>query len=502
MVDISVLANSLAAVLSWPTVLLVVLGVLIGIVGGALPGVGGALTVAIVIPFTIAMPSLQAIVFLIAVYNGVMYGGSISSVLFNVPGTASAAATTLEGYPLTKQGRAIDALTISAVSSGVGDLLAGVVVLLSLPVMVTIVLMFGTPEYFLVAAFGLALIIVISDGSFLKDAMAGGFGALLATVGVAPMAPTARYTFGSFALYEGVNFVAALIGIFAISEMLRLSQKEGSISRDGAVSGSVVNGVKQVLTKPITILKSTAIGLFIGAVPGSGGSVATFIAYGESKRSSNDSEQFSNGAEEGLVATESANNASVSGSLIPTLTFGIPGSTTTAVLLGALLLHGVRPGPALFGEQIKLTYSIFMTIILCSLIIIVFGLLAVRWAGYLTTVNTNLIIPIILVLSILGTYSINANYIDVFVIIVTGALGYLMSNHGYSLVALLLGLILGPIAEENLYRSLQLSGGSFEIFFATPIRIVLVALIVLTIVSPYLRPTIVWARHQLSMNTH
>lgn len=498
MVDFAVLLDSLVSILSWPTVLLIVLGVIIGIVGGALPGVGGALTLAIVIPFTITMPGLTAIVFLIAIYNGVMYGGSISSVLFNVPGTASAAATTLEGYPLTKQGRAIDALTMSAVASGIGDLLAGVVVLLSLPVMVTIVLLFGTPEYFLVAAFGLALIIVISNGSFLKDAMAGGFGALLATVGVAPMAPTARYTFGSFALYEGINFVAALIGIFAISEMLRLSQLEGSIAREDDITGSVVDGVKQVLTKPITILKSTVIGLFIGAVPGSGGSVATFIAYGESKRSSDDSERFSQGAEEGLVATESANNASVSGSLIPTLTFGIPGSTTTAVLLGALLLHGIRPGPALFGQQIELTYSIFMTIILCSLLIIGFGLFAVRWAGYLTTINTDLIIPIILVLSILGTYSINANYIDVFVILVTGALGYLMSNHGYSLVALLLGLILGPIAEENLYRALQLSGGSFDIFLATPLRIVLVVLTVLIIVSPYLQPTVKWAQHQLS----
>lgn len=498
MVDFAVLLDSLVSILSWPTVLLIVLGVIIGIVGGALPGVGGALTLAIVIPFTITMSGLTAIVFLIAIYNGVMYGGSISSVLFNVPGTASAAATTLEGYPLTKQGRAIDALTMSAVASGIGDLLAGVVVLLSLPVMVTIVLLFGTPEYFLIAAFGLALIIVISNGSFLKDAMAGGFGALLATVGVAPMAPTARYTFGSFALYEGINFVAALIGIFAISEMLRLSQLEGSIAREDGITGSVVDGVKQVLTKPITILKSTVIGLLIGAVPGSGGSVATFIAYGESKRSSDDSERFSQGAEEGLVATESANNASVSGSLIPTLTFGIPGSTTTAVLLGALLLHGIRPGPALFGQQIELTYSIFMTIILCSLLIIGFGLFAVRWAGYLTTINTDLIIPIILVLSILGTYSINANYIDVFVILATGALGYLMSNHGYSLVALLLGLILGPIAEENLYRALQLSGGSFDIFLATPLRIVLVALTVLTIVSPYLQPTVKWAQHQLS----
>lgn len=497
MVDVAVLFDSLLTVLSWPTILLIPLGVLIGIVGGALPGVGGALTIAIVIPFTITMPGPTAIVFLIAIYNGVMYGGSISSVLFNVPGTASAAATTLEGYPLTKQGRAIDALTISAISSGIGDLLSGLTVLLLLPVMVTVVLLFGTPEYFLIAMFGLALIIVISDGSFLKDAMAGGFGALLATVGVAPMSPTARFTFGSFALYEGINFVAALIGIFAISEMLRLSQLDGSISREGGVTGSVMAGVKQVLMKPLTILKSTAIGLFIGAVPGSGGSVATFIAYGESKRSSSDSEKFSQGAEEGLVATESANNASVSGSLIPTLTFGIPGSTTTAVLLGALLLHGVRPGPALFGEQIELTYSIFVTIVLCSLLIIGFGLVAVRWAGYITTVNTDLIIPIILVLSVLGTYSINANYVDVFVILATGVIGYLMSNHGYSLVALLLGLILGPIAEENLYRSLQLSNGSFDIFLSTPLRIVLVALTVIAVVGPYLQPTIKWTQKNI-----
>jgi putative tricarboxylic transport membrane protein len=491
MVEVSILFEAMGTVFSWPLVLLIVGGVLIGIIGGALPGVGGALSIAIVMPFTIGMESTSAIVFLISIYNGVMYGGSVASILFNVPGTASAAATSLEGYPMAKQGRAIDALTISAISSGLGDILGAVIVLLLMPVMVTLVLMFGTPEYLLVAVFGLALIIVVSEGSFLKDVMAGGFGALLATVGIAPMAATPRYTFGVLGLYNGINFVAALIGIFAVSEMLRLSLREGSISQEGdEISGSIMTGAKRVLSEPLTFFKSCIIGLFIGAIPGSGGSVSTFIAYGEAKRSSTSPETFGNGAGEGVVATEAANNATVSGSLVPTLTFGIPGSTTTAVLLGALLLHGLRPGPTLFEAKIGVTYTIFTSLLVCGIIIILAGLLAIRWAGYLTTVNTNIIIPVIIALSILGTFSINANYIDVFVVLVTGLIGYLMQSHDYSIVAFLLGLILGPIAEENLYRSLQLSGGSFDIFVAEPIRIALVVATLLVIVGPYMGPLI------------
>lgn len=495
MADLSVLLGAIETVFTVSGIALLMLGVIIGMIGGGLPGVGGALTLAIATPFTLQMGDIHSILFLVAIYNGVMYGGSISAILFNVPGSASAAATTLEGYPLAKAGRAVDALTISAVSSGIGDLLGGIAVLAILPVLVTIVLMFGTPEYFLVAVLGLSLIIVVSEGSFLKDAMAGGFGVMLATVGVAPMLPTQRYTFGQLGLYNGINFVAALIGIFAVSEMLRLSKRGGSISRGGDVdiSGSVWSGIRTVISKPITLIKSSIIGLLVGAVPGSGGSVSTFIAYGEAKRASDNPEKFGDGAEEGIVATESSNNATVSGSLIPTLTFGIPGSTTTAVLIGALMLHGIRPGPALFNEQINLTYSIFVSLIVCSLLILVLGLVVVRWAGYLTTVNTSVIIPVIIVLSVLGAFSLNSNYFDVFVVLALGIIGYFMELYNYSIVAFLLGLILGPIAEENLARSLDLSGGSIDIFFATPLRLLLVAVTVVIIVGPYLGP--VFKRH-------
>ncbi|KDE57926.1 hypothetical protein EL22_08475 [Halostagnicola sp. A56] len=492
MTDISIVLNAIEMVFSWPGIALITLGVIIGVIGGSLPGVGGALTLAIAIPFTIQLESVNAIIFLIGAYNGVMYGGSISAILFNVPGSASAAATTLEGYPMAREGRAVDALTISAVSSSIGDFLGGVAILAILPALVTIVLMFGTPEYFLVAVLGLALIIVVSEGDFLRDAMAGGFGVMLATVGVAPMLPTSRYTFGQLGLYNGINFVAALIGIFAVSEMLRLSKQGGTISRGGDidVGGSVLSGIRTVLSKPITLIKSSVVGLLIGAIPGSGGSVSTFVAYGEAKRASENPEKFGNGAEEGIVATESSNNATVSGSLIPTLTFGIPGSTTTAVLIGALMLHGIRPGPALFSSQINLTYSIFVSLVACSFIILALGLLVVRWAGYLTTVNTSVIIPIIIVLSVLGAFSLNSNYFDVFVVLALGIIGYFMQSYDYSLVAFLLGLILGPIAEENLARSLDLSNGSLDIFFATPLRLLLVVATVVIVVGPYLGPVL------------
>lgn len=500
MVDVSLLFEAIGTVFSWPTISFLFIGILIGIIGGSLPGVGGALTIAIMLPFTLQMGATNAIILLISAYNGVMYGGSISAILFNVPGSASAAATTLEGYPMAKQGRAISALTISAVASGIGDFLGAVAILLLLPVMVTIVVTFGTAEYFLVAVLGLALIVVVSKGSFLKDVMAGGFGVMVAMIGVAPMATTPRYTLGLFSLYQGVNFVAALIGIFAVSEMLRLSGLEGSISREGgaAIGGSVWSGVREVLSEPLTIIKSSIIGLAIGAVPGSGGSVSTFIAYGEAQRSSDNPDKFGDGAEDGIVATESANNATVSGSLIPTLTFGIPGSTTTAVLIGGLLLHGIRPGPALFSEQIGMTYSVFVSILVCSIIIILFGLFVVRWTGYITTINTDLLVPIIITLSVLGAFSLRANYIDVFVVLVLGIIGFFMDIYGYSIVAFLLGLILGPIAEENLYQALQISGGDFGIFAAGPLRLALIVATIAVLFGPYLKPAYQWTKNKIS----
>nr|WP_158059672.1 tripartite tricarboxylate transporter permease [Halorussus halophilus] len=484
------LTQAIDIITSGQTPLWILLGVLLGIFFGALPGIGATLGMAIVLPLTLPLGGADAIILLISIYSGAMYGGSIPAILVNVPGTAGDAATTFEGYPLARKGRAIDALTVSALSSAIGGVLAVIALIAISPVMVELVLLFGSPQYFLMAILGLSMITVITQGSTVKGITAGAFGLLLATVGVAPSVPIQRYTFDRLALYDGLNYVAILIGLFAIAEMISLSEEEQVAQSETGLEGSVFSGIRKTITYWVTLLKSAFLGLVIGAVPGSGASISNFIAYGEAMRSSKTPEKFGNGTEEGIVATDSANNGTVAGSLIPTLSFGIPGSGSTAVLLGGLIMHGLRPGPDLFTSQIGITYSVFLALLFGNLIILFVGLIVVPRTGYLTQVDTDLIIPVIVVLSSLGALALRNNWVDVWTIIVLGMVGYFMKKYNYSIIAFVLGAILGPIAEENLYRSLSISGGSFSIFLTDPLSLVLVVLTIVILAGPYLKTKI------------
>lgn len=485
--SVSAFSQALEIVFSWPTMGFVILGVLLGIFIGSLPGLGPDLGMAVMLPLTLPMEGVDAIILLVGVYSGALYGGSISAILINVPGTAASAATTFDGYPMAQKGEALVALTTSASASAIGGFLTIIALFALSPILIGVVLAFGTPEYFLMAVLGLAMIAVIARGSMLKALLTGAFGFLLATMGVAPMVFQERYTFGQVALYDGLDFVAVLIGLFAIAEMFKLANKKGGISGGAELTGNILDGVRNTFRYKFLMVKSAFIGMGVGSIPGAGATVSNFLSYAEAVRSiSTPSIPFGEGSPEGLIASEASNNGTVGGSLIPTFSFGIPGSASTAVLLGGLLMHGLRPGPQLFAEQLEVTYGVFLALMVGNVLILGIGLGFVSYASYLTRIDTDLIIPIVLVLAMAGSFALRRNWLDPLTIVVLGIVGYYMFQYNYSVIAFVLGVILGPIAEENFHRSLILSDGSYMIFVSEPLALLLVLLTVLVLIGPAL----------------
>ncbi|WP_418282899.1 tripartite tricarboxylate transporter permease [Halorubrum sp. DTA98] len=476
---------------TWPTPIWVIIGLTLGIIAGALPGIGSALGMAIMLPLTLPLGPINAIILLVSMYSGAMYGGSIAAILVNVPGTGGAAATTFDGYPMSKQGRAVDALSMSATASATAGFLSVLTLLLISPILIEVVLLFGSPEYFLMAILGLSMITVVAEGSMIKGLVAGAAGLLITTIGIAPNSPELRYTFGSLGLYDGIDFIAALIGMFAVAEMLKLAGQEGGIAdQEIDLSGSVFSGVKETFTHPVTLVKSGYIGMLIGAVPGAGATVSNFLAYGEAMRSSKDPDAFGHGEPLGVISSEASNNGTIGGSLIPTISFGIPGSGSTAVLLGGLLMHGLRPGPQLFEADLHITYAFLLALLIGNVFIILVGVFVVTRLAKLTQVDTHIIIPMIFVLSMVGGYTLRSNWVDVITVLGLGFLGYIMVKENYSIIAFVLGVVLGPIAEENLIRSLQISDGSYLIFVTKPLSLIITALIFVILLGPYVKPAL------------
>lgn len=483
--------QAVQTILSWPMIGWLFLGLLAGIVFGALPGIGAPVAMAITLPLTAPIDGTAAIILLVSVYLGAEYGGSISAILINVPGTPGAAATTFDGYPMAKQGKAINALVISSTSSSIGGIVSAVMLFLISPLLVQFVLMFGSPEYFLMAVLGIALITVVTRGSMVKGFVAGAFGMFFSTIGMAPSKPELRYTFGVLDLNDGLHYVAALIGLFAVAEMYILANQEGGIAQTAIdMTGSVRSGIVSTLRHPIVVAKSGFIGMAVGAIPGAGASVSNFISYAEEMRSGK-ADTYGRGEERGVMASEASNSATVGGSLIPTLSFGIPGSGSSAILLGGLIMHGLIPGVQMFDEQLHVTFSMYFALAAGSLLIFLLGAMFTSRTGYLTKIDTNLIVPIVIVLSILGGFMLRRNWFDVLAVFAMGGIGFYMKRYNYSVIAFVLGAILGPIAEANLHRSLQLSHGSPMIFVTKPLSAILVVLIAVIVVGPFLRS---WVR--------
>ncbi|MFO8114780.1 MAG: tripartite tricarboxylate transporter permease [Halorubrum sp.] len=486
------LVEGIQIAVSWPVIGWMAAGLLAGIVLGALPGIGSPVGMAIVLPLTVPLDPTPALILLISIYSGAMFGGSISAILLNAPGTESAAATTLDGYPMAKKGLAKNALAIATTSSALNGFVAAILLILISPVLIEVVLLFGSVEYFLLAILGISLITIVADGSILKGIVAGAFGFMVSTMGIAIMAPTPRYAFGQLALYDGLNFVAALIGMFAFAEMMKLAVQTQIAEDAVGITGSIVDGIKTVFKYPKAMFKAGVIGMLIGAVPGSGATTSTFVAYAEEARSSAADGIFGEGDPRGIIAPEGANNPTVSGSLVPTLSFGIPGSGSTAVFLGGILMHGLQPGPGLFGDQLHITYALFVSVFLGNIIILGVGYTIIPYASAITKLDTDVIIPMVIVLSFIGAFSLRRSWFDAFGVLALGILGYYMVKYNYSVIAFVLGIVLGPIAEENFFRALQLSGGGYGIFVSPsrPLSLGISILIILALVGPFLGPYI------------
>lgn len=483
-----VLFTALALVTTWESLFWIVLGTVIGIIVGAIPGIGPALGTALALPFTVYMDPLSALLLIIALYDGAMYGGSIPSILLNTPGDGSAAASTLEGYPMAKQGNAVTALTVSSTASAMGGLIGDLIAIFGSVFMLPFLLLFGTPEYFLLGVFGIVLVSLVSKGAFYKALLSGLFGLAITVIGIAPGGSAdVRYTFNSLNLYDGVSFLPVLLGLFGVATMATLyAQKMGQVSMLDTLGGSRWEGIKTTFRHWPTMIKSAVLGFVIGAIPGTGGTVATFVSYGEAARSGKrDDVPFGQGNPRGLVATESANNASIDGAMIPTLMFGIPGSATTAIVLAAMLLHGLRPGTGMFeGDGYAMTIALFLGLLISEIVITLLGLASVRVLGKLTTINKHIIIPAVILLSVVGIFSIHFNWFDVGVMIVAGLAGYLMTKFGFPVIPAVIGVVLGGIIEENLLRTLELGGGNLSMLIERPISLILLLMTVIIIIAP------------------
>lgn len=481
------LVEVLASVFQWHNILHAFVGTVLGIFFGALPGVGPTLALALLLPFTFSMGPVATLIFLGCAYGGCIYGGSISSILINTPGTSGNIATTFDGYPMAQKGEAGVALGISAMASAIGGVFSLVVALLTAPLLARYSLAFGPAEYTCLGLLGLSLLSVAAEQSTLKGLIMGCLGLLLSFVGYSMLTGDVRYTFGLGYLRDGIPLVQTITGMFAISQAFSLAAGRGkSIASTGVVAGHGVQGALMVFKYPSTLIKSCLIGLGLGVLPGVGIATAQFIAYNEAKRSSNRRDLFGKGSPEGVIASESANNAVEGGALIPTLTLGIPGSLAAAILLSALLAQGVRPGMDLFtGVSGGIATTALVGIILGLLTMMVVGLSSSNMLAKITLVKVEYIIPLVVILALTGSFAVRNSFNDMILSLVFGLVGYAMQRYGYPMAPFVLGLILGPIVEENFGRSLLISRGSYLIFVQSPIALVLLILTVISFVWPY-----------------
>ncbi len=478
------------ALLTQPTVLLgLFIGVTIGMAFGALPGLDATSGTALLVAATYALSTEVALAVLIGLYTAATYAGSITAITIGVPGTPASAATVLDGYPMTKAGKLDRALSISIVTSVVGGM-AGTVVLMffSLP-LAEFALNFGAPEYFALGVLGVAIIASLVRGMVLAGFVVALFGLILTTVGVDPFTGYPRFTYGNMNLLEGIPYIPALVGLFAVSEAITLLYTKGG---ERQVAGMPrfwafnlpLSTVRQI-ARATTI--GSVVGSVLGALPAIGAAAANWVGYNEARRFARNPEAYGQGSEEGLAAAESSNNSTISTSLVPLLAFGIPGSATAAVLLGAMLLHGVTPGPSLFVSNAGLVYFLFLTLGLANLIMLFYGIVGVGFWVRLVQMPTPFIVMTILTLSVVGAYSVRSNVFDVYLALGLGVLGFFIRQAGMSVVPIVLAIVLGTLIEENFRRSLISSNEGGMIFFNRPLALGILVLALITFVIPLAR---------------
>ncbi|AWP26733.1 tripartite tricarboxylate transporter permease [Paenibacillus sp. Cedars] len=487
------LLQGLGNVFQPEVILLLIGGVIIGIIIGALPGLTATMGVALFLPVTFGMDAVTGVLLLIGVYFGSIYGGSIAAILLNTPGTPASAATALDGHAMTKQGKAGKALGYAAIASGVGGLISVLMLILIAPQLAGVALNFSAPEMFGLALFGLSIISSVSGGSVLKGLIAGVFGILISTIGMDPMTSYPRFTYDQLSLLNGFSFIPVMIGLFAVSEALVIM--EGEIGGGDKIKKIIANYVlpkwNELKRLWFSMIRSGFIGTIIGIIPGAGADIAAFVSYNEGKRflKKEEKETYGKGNPKGIVSAEAANNGVTGGAMIPLLTLGIPGDAVAAILLGALVVQGIQPGPQLFATSGELVYTLFAGMIIANILMVIFGISGIRLFVKILLVPKKMLAPLILILSTIGAYAISNNIFDVFTMLVAGVIGYFMKKYGFPASPIVLALILGPMAESEFRRSLVMSEGSYSIFLERPIALGFIIIAVLSLILP-----LVWGK--------
>ena len=459
-------------------------GTVAGVVVGALPGLSSTMATAILIPFTVGMQPLPAIALLAAIYCSSTFAGSITAILINTPGVASSAPTCLDGFPMAQRGEAGRALGLATVSSTIGGIFSVIVLMIAAPLLARLAYQFGPPEYFALALFSLSMLATVASGPAVKNLIAGTFGVMLATIGLEQSTGVERFMFGRPELSEGISFIPVLIGMFGMSELLVQASQLDRVKQFVALTAVKLPTMADYKKIWRTILQSCGIGTFIGVLPAEGATVAAMIGYNEAKRWSKHKHEFGNGSVEGIAGAEAANNAAAGGAMVPTLALGIPGSGTTAVMLGAFLVLGIRPGPHLFTEQQDFVFAIFGSMLVANVMFFFLGLVGAKVFARLTLVPDTFLWPGVFVLSVIGAYSLDQSFEDVLIMIGSGLLGFVMRRYGFSVVPVAMGLILGELVETTLQQSLIIFDSNWLLFLSRPLVVVFLLLTVVGFCGP------------------
>lgn len=476
--------SNILSIVTNPSLLIILFGsTLMGIIFGALPGLTATLGVALLTTLTYSMSTQGAMVALMGIYVGAVYGGSYGSIMINIPGTASAAATALDGYPMALRGEAGKALGLTTTASAIGTFVGMMFVVIFTPLIAALALQFTSFEFFLLAFFGIIISGSISCPDTVQKGWITGFlGLFLAMVGRDQLQVYPRFTLGIMQLDSGIEIVPVLIGAFGIPQIIQVL-KDRQITAEPAKINKILPSFATIGRNLKHIIRSALIGVGIGAVPGIGEDIAAWVSYGTAKKSSKHPEKFGTGYEEGIIASEVANNACIGGAMIPLLSMGIPGSPPAAMLLGALMLHGVAPGPMLEIEKPGFTLGISAILFLASIAMWVVGMLLAKQVVKLLKVPPALFMPVVAVLCLIGSYALGLKVFNLYLMIPMGILTYYLTNMGYPIPPLVIGVILGSMADANLRRGLMVSQGSLAPFFTRPVALILLLIIVFTFIS-------------------
>lgn len=478
------LLSGLGDILNVNVLLALMLGIGIGYVVGSLPGLTTAVGMAVVLPFTFTMDPIAAIVMLVAIYVSGDYAAAIPGILVNAPGQPAAAITAFDGYPMRMKGQAGEALTLSILSSGVGALISTILLIISAAGLAYIALAFGPAEYFALATLGLALVTSLASGSMTKAFIGLMIGLMIVTIGLDPITGVQRYVF-TRGLIEGVPFLPALIGFFALSEVFIMLERHIKLNGDRIHKlQSPWRSVHTIFPFGKTIGRSSIIGFLIGVIPGAGATIASLVSYSVAKRLSSEPESFGTGNPEGVVASETANNAAGPGALAPLLSLGIPGSASAAILIGALMIHGINPGPLLFTRNPEIPYSIFASLLLGLPVMLLLGLLGTRLWVQITRLSPALVSTVVVSVCLLGAYTFNNSILAVWITVISGLAGYILRKLGVQPAPIILALVLGGMLESNFRRGLRMSGDSVAFFFQQPLSATILVIAIIVFLLP------------------